>query len=406
MPRPSCSIEMPVSSWKAAKASIRRFVSTPPKSLITARSCRVAHAPASISYDPSAGTPSSLKRNSVSDAAARRERCGDAAGGLAREPAGQLVPGPEQLGARLHRQAVLAEHRRQPHGLERQRPSPAPSPARACGRRPAPRRAPGAGRLDGGDRQRIAVLGRGGQEARAGPPPPAGPQRCVRRPAPRPCGGARRSRRSRAPRTAARSGAARRRGRPRRWPARRGRRARSARRSSSSKRAPGASSDSVQRSSGCSIVSCSGPAAARSQLSTPVAPPRRSRPRSRRRRARAPSRSPSPAGDVGRSAPRAAATRPATDVDDVRNSPGPVCACSSAGSVIAAAGRAASGGSSRRWRRRRRVRGGLRPWPRPARRADHDARPAEPRGRSIMRVSRRRNAARVGGISRSSPMRR
>jgi hypothetical protein len=37
IPRPSCSIEMPVSSWKAANASISWLVSTPPKSLITAR---------------------------------------------------------------------------------------------------------------------------------------------------------------------------------------------------------------------------------------------------------------------------------------------------------------------------------------------------------------------------------
>ena len=130
IPRPSCSIEMPDSSWKAAKASIRRLVSTPPKSLITARSARCAHVPASISYEPSAGTPSSLKRKRVRERAPAPALRGDRPAATPREAAGQLVARPEQLRAGLGRQAVLAEHGRQAHGLERQRRGAPSSPAR------------------------------------------------------------------------------------------------------------------------------------------------------------------------------------------------------------------------------------------------------------------------------------
>ena len=361
--------------------------------------------------DPSAGTPSSDKRNRVSDVrlspdgpryrrrqppASRLGQLLARAGTAPRPPSAAARPSPNTVDRRTvsngsgsaasvcRAQRVAADQllavRRGRRRPRRRRPSAACRPRVRGGQEPCPAR----------------LAERAPSGACESPAP-----RLRRRRAGRP-------RRCRAPRRAARSGAD---------PAARataavarlgevgGRGAALAARGR--RRAPGASSDSVQRSSGCSTLISSGPAAACSQLSTPgsissaISSDRLAvgehGDHARRSCPRWSARDP---------APRAASESSASCTSTTsRKSPGPSCACSSAGAVIAPAGRAgreAVGGSGGGRRRRVGPRGGLRP---AAPRGVPTTTRAQPSrdGRSIMRVNRRRNAARVGGISSSRP---
>ena len=121
-----------------------------------------------------------LKRNNVSDARVPGSAPCDAACRLAGEPAGELVPGPEQLRARLHRA-----------GRPRRTRSTARTVSKARGRRLAGAGRVAAdellavawapGRLHGGDRQqRHPRRGRDRQEPRPRRSAPTGPQRWTR----------------------------------------------------------------------------------------------------------------------------------------------------------------------------------------------------------------------------------
>ena len=135
MPRPSCSIEMPVSSWNAANASIRWFVSTPPKSLITAR---IAGRPARAHVRRLDLVACPQRRlaverpaeEAISDAACRRARARSPQTASPASRRGQLVAGPAAARApAFARQAVRAVDRREAH---RPRTAAAPSSSRAA----------------------------------------------------------------------------------------------------------------------------------------------------------------------------------------------------------------------------------------------------------------------------------
>ena len=397
MPRPSCSIEMPVSSWNAAKASISWFVRTPPKSQITARirrARRCSRCRLDLVGAPRRVGPSSVQRKKL----IAMPGAAQLAAMPPRPPRPQAVRAARRRAGtarrRPSRQAVRPVDRGEPHVLERQRRRSV-ARGRRSGRRtsssPCARARPAActaSTVSRAPSSVAAVTNRAALDLAHGAP------------AVRPHGQAsiaarrRRSRRSRWPRTAARSV------QPAAAPARR-----------AARQPRGRGSAELQ------LDAALARRAQRPALERPLdrhrtprpcrlpsrRPPRRARAlesRRCRRRPRAPhARRDRPAGRAIRAANSCAASGDCTGRRRRELGSGPSCTCSSPATVGSSSGGVR--GSSR-LAAAASVRGGLRRWPRPARpptttraherpAAQHHA--GEPAA----------NAARVGGISSSSP---